>query len=168
MVACTRTHLRGRRARDGLDSEVWGPTCSEAWYLAVSRYREARAVASARAAVEDVGAQDELLARDHISRLVQHGGGPQEGPRRGGGRALPRGQAAERGEAAVKQLRPLGAPARKHPGAVARSREARLRAVEHSLLARLAYLRRHGRDEYNALIALLCRVLVARQSRRGR
>jgi hypothetical protein len=41
------------------------------------------------------------------------------------------------------------------PAAVAKSREARLRAVERRLNAWLTYLRRHGRDEYAALVALL-------------
>lgn len=43
--------------------------------------------------------------------------------------------------------------------AVAKSREARLRAVERRLNARLAYLRRHGRDEYAALVALFRRLV---------
>jgi hypothetical protein len=47
------------------------------------------------------------------------------------------------------------------------SREARLRTVERRLLARLAFLRRHGRDEYNALVRLRRRVL-SHESRRGR
>jgi hypothetical protein len=51
--------------------------------------------------------------------------------------------------------------------AVARSRAARLQAVERLLVARLAYLRRHGRAEFRALVALLRRV-VTRATRRGR
>lgn len=43
--------------------------------------------------------------------------------------------------------------------AVAKSRETRLRAVERRLNARLAYLRRHGCDEYAALVALFRRLV---------
>jgi len=48
--------------------------------------------------------------------------------------------------------------------AVARSRKPRLRALERRLLARLAFPRRHDRDEYNAR-AFPGRRVVARQSR---
>lgn len=43
--------------------------------------------------------------------------------------------------------------------AVAKSRNARLRAVERRLVGRLRYLRRHDRDGYDALMGLLRRVI---------
>lgn len=50
--------------------------------------------------------------------------------------------------------------------AVERSHAARLRAVERRLVARLAYLRRHGPAEFRALVALL-RSVAARSGSRG-
>jgi len=46
--------------------------------------------------------------------------------------------------------------------AVARSRQARLRAVERRLLARLRYLRRHDPAGYAALVGMLRRVVERR------
>ncbi|HWO25259.1 MAG TPA: hypothetical protein VNO30_41250 [Kofleriaceae bacterium] len=51
--------------------------------------------------------------------------------------------------------------------AVAKSREARLRAVERRLLAHLRYLRRHDPLAHDALIRLLHRVVVANRAIQG-
>lgn len=51
--------------------------------------------------------------------------------------------------------------------AVARSREARPRAIERRLLAALTYLHRHDRPAHDQLVASLRRVL-SRQARKAR
>lgn len=51
--------------------------------------------------------------------------------------------------------------------AVARSREARLRAVERRLMGHLHYLRRHDPLAHDALIRLLHRVVAANRAIRG-
>jgi len=64
-------------------------------------------------------------------------------------------------------LRPLGRRPASIRAAVARSREARLQAMERRVAGHLRYLRRYDPDGHAAFVAALRRV-IARQSRRGR
>jgi len=59
----------------------------------------------------------------------------------------------------VKGRRPLGRRPESVRAAVARSREARLRAVEGRLVGHLTYLRRRDPDGHAALVGMLRRVI---------